>query len=174
MLSKRHPKRRGQPIRSQMFNLGGVEPLQLWFYPEGTANSIDGYCSLKLVSPPGWCLPYRIYMFVFSEYNRVVIGPMYRESPDYVSSSLNTCRLVSKENKSLLENAENDSDYVILGPSGNVYVGVGIVDEPVREKSQDYEFKYDWDEGDYDFNQWLKKQTGDPDDEFTEKNVKKT
>eukprot|EP00375_Theileria_parva_P003307 XP_765988.1 hypothetical protein [Theileria parva strain Muguga] len=173
-LCKKNPKMRGQPIRSQVFNLGGVEPLQLWFYPEGTANSVDGYCSLKLVSPPGWNLPYRIYMYIFSEYNQVVIGPMYRESSQYITHSLNTCKLIGK-NKEVVENAENNRDYVILGPSGNVYVGVGVVDEPVRKRESDkkYEFKYDWDEGDYDFNQWLKKQTSNPDDPFTLDTIEK-
>uniref|UniRef100_A0A3B0N428 Uncharacterized protein n=1 Tax=Theileria annulata TaxID=5874 RepID=A0A3B0N428_THEAN len=174
-LCKKNPKMRGQPIRSQVFNLGGVEPLQLWFYPEGSANSLDGYCSLKLVSPPGWNLPYRIYMYIFSEYNRVVLGPMYRESSEYVTHSINTCKLISK-NKEIVKNAENYKDYVILGPSGNVYVGVGVVDEPVRKREKGgkkFEFKYDWDEGDYDFNQWLKKQTSDPDDPFTMKTIEK-
>lgn len=64
----------------------------MWFYPEGSAHSADGYCSLKIISPPGWNLPYRIYLYVFSEYNRVVLGPMYRESAEYIANSLNTCR----------------------------------------------------------------------------------
>nr|PVC53171.1 hypothetical protein MACL_00000233 [Theileria orientalis] len=172
-LCKKNPKMRGQPIRSPVFNLGGIEPLQLWFYPEGSAHSADGYCSLKIISPPGWNLPYRIYLYVFSEYNRVVLGPMYRESAEYIANSLNTCRLVSKKNKELLENPENDKDYVILGPSGNVYVGVGVVDEPIRSHDQKHEFKYDWDEGDYEFNQWLKKQTSNPDDKFTMDTIEK-
>lgn len=83
------------------------------------------------------------------------------------------CRLVSKKNKELLENPENDKDYVILGPSGNVYVGVGVVDEPIRSHDQKHEFKYDWDEGDYEFNQWLKKQTSNPDDKFTMDTIEK-
>ncbi|GBE61193.1 hypothetical protein, conserved [Babesia ovata] len=158
LLAKKHPKRFCQPLRSPVFNLGGVEPLQLWFYPEGNASSTDGFCSLKLVSPPGWCLPYRIYLFVFSEYNRVVAGPMYRE-------------LLDKSDKERIRMRENDKDYVILGPAGNVYAGVGIVDEPVRSKDGNYRYAYDWDEGDYDFNQWLKKQTADPDDAFQQEYV---
>ncbi|CDR95649.1 hypothetical protein, conserved [Babesia bigemina] len=171
LLAKKHPKRYCQPLRSPVFNLGGIEPLQLWFYPEGSASSTDGFCSLKLVSPPGWCLPYRIYLFVFSEYNRVVAGPMYRESAEYVARSLNFCRLLDKSDKERIRMRENDKDYVILGPAGNVYAGVGIVDEPVRSKDGAHRFAYDWDEGDYDFNQWLKKQTADPDDAFQQENV---
>ncbi|GFE55883.1 hypothetical protein BaOVIS_032870 [Babesia ovis] len=171
LLTKKHPKRYGQPLRSPVFNLGGIEPLQLWFYPEGSASSTDGFCSLKLVAPPGWCLPYRIYMFVFSEYNRTVVGPMYRESKDYISRSLNFCRLVDKSDKEFLRMRENDKDYVILGPAGNVYVGVGVVDEPLRTAPGSHRFAYDWDEGDYDLHQWLKKQTADPDDAFQQDNV---
>ncbi|EDO05454.1 putative integral membrane protein [Babesia bovis T2Bo] len=171
LLRKKHPKRYGQPLRSPVFNLGGIEPLQLWFYPEGNASTRDGFCSLKLVAPPGWCLPYRIYMFIFSEYNRTVVGPMYRESTDYINRSLNFCRLVGKGDKDFLRMRENDKDYVILGPAGNVYVGVGVVDEPLRTVAGSHRFAYDWDEGDYDFNQWLKKQTSDPDDAFQQETV---
>lgn len=171
ILKKKHPKRHGQPIRSPVFNLGGVEPIQLWFYPEGCASSEEGYCSLKVITPPGWCLPYRIYLFACSEYNRVVVGPMYRESPEYITRSLNLCKLVDKSDKEFVRSRENDKDYVILGPAGNVYVGVGIVDEPVNKSSKEHPFAYDWDEGDHDFNQWLKKQTADPDDEYQEENV---
>ncbi|GIX63951.1 uncharacterized protein BcabD6B2_33860 [Babesia caballi] len=183
LLAKKHPKRHGQPLRSPVFNLGGVEPLQLWFYPEGSAASSAGFCSLKLVSPPGWCLPYRIYLFVCSEYNRVVLGPLYRESPDYVRRSVNFCRyarppplltgprLLDKRDKELVRARENDRDYVILGPAGNVYVGVGVVDECVRSRPGAHGFAYDWDEGAHDFNQWLKKQTADPDDEFQQETV---
>lgn len=173
LLRKKHPKRYCQPLRSPIFNLGGVEPLQLWFYPDGSASSDDGFCSLKLITPPGWCLPYRIYMFVCSEYNRVVAGPMYRESADYVLRSSSFCRLVDKSDKDFISKRENDKDYVILGPAGNVYVGIGIVDEPVRQRKHHHghRFAYDWDEGDYDFNQWLKKQTADPDDAFQQEHV---
>ncbi|KAK2197423.1 hypothetical protein BdWA1_000423 [Babesia duncani] len=173
MLCKTHPKRRGQPLRSQMFNLGGIEPLQLWFYPEGCAQTQDGYCSLKLVSPPGWCLPYRIYLFIASEYNRVTIGPMYRESASCLAASLNFCRLIDKSDGQIVAQAQNNADYVVLGPAGNVYVGVGIVDEPIRKSKVKHSFKYDWDEGDHDMLQWLKKQTADPDDENSEKTYPK-
>ncbi|ORM42268.1 Thioredoxin [Babesia sp. Xinjiang] len=126
LLCKKHPKRYGQPLRSPVFNLGGVEPLQLWFYPEGNASSTEGFCSLKLLD---------------------------------------------KSDKEIVRRRENDRDYVILGPAGNVYVGVGIVDEPVRTSPGSHRFAYDWDEGDYDFNQWLKKQTADPDDAFQQETV---
>lgn len=80
------------PIRSPIFSLAGVDPLQvgkvcsrstsgafwvfvakknfvgcekgvcaqLWFYPAGSGDAPPGFCSVKLVSRPGWHLPFKI------------------------------------------------------------------------------------------------------------------
>ncbi|EUD69070.1 hypothetical protein C922_00762 [Plasmodium inui San Antonio 1] len=179
MLCKQYPKRLGQPIKSDIFNLGGFDSLQLWFYPDGMNNSIDGFCALKLMMRPGSYLPVKIFLFAFSEYNYLHTQPFYKESADYVASSLNLCKclLKTKEN---LRKIENNNDYVILGPAGNIYIGVGIFDDTYdfeedfkkfysisnkykNKKTQvgkeNHEFKYDWDEGVHIFDNWLKKQT---------------
>ncbi|ANQ11009.1 Uncharacterized protein PCOAH_00054800 [Plasmodium coatneyi] len=179
MLCKQYPKRLGQPIKSDIFNLGGFDSLQLWFYPDGTNNSIDGFCALKLMMRPGSYLPVKIFLFAFSEYNYLHTQPFYKESADYVAASLNLCKclLKTKEN---LKKIENNKDYVILGPAGNIYIGVGIFDDTYdleedfkkfysisnkyknKKKEggkENHEFKYDWDEGVHIFDNWLKKQT---------------
>ncbi|SBT48741.1 hypothetical protein POVWA2_057790 [Plasmodium ovale wallikeri] len=181
LLCKQYTKRLGQPVKSEIFNLGGFDSLQLWFYPDGMNNSIDGYCALKLVMKPGSFLPVKIFFFAFSEYNYVHTNPFYKESADYVTSSLNLCRLLLKT-KENLKNIENNKDYVILGPAGNIYIGVGIFDKnydfeedfkkfySVNDKykkkkvNNNYEYKYDWDEGVHIFDNWLKKQTAITDD----------
>ncbi|CAG9472287.1 conserved Plasmodium protein, unknown function [Plasmodium vivax] len=179
MLCKQYPKRLGQPIKSDIFNLGGFDSLQLWFYPDGMNNSIDGFCALKLMMRPGSYLPVKIFLFAFSEYNYLHTQPFYKESADYVAVSLNLCKclLKTKEN---LKKIENNKDYVILGPAGNIYIGVGIFDDTydleedfkkfysVSNKyknkkpqcgKENHQFKYDWDEGVHIFDNWLKKQT---------------
>ncbi|GAW83595.1 hypothetical protein, conserved [Plasmodium gonderi] len=181
LLCKQYTKRLGQPIKSDIFNLGGFDSIQLWFYPDGMNNSIDGYCSLKLVMRPGSYLPVKIFFFAFSEYNYIHTNPFYKESADYVTSSLNLCKclLKTKEN---LRNIENNKDYVILGPAGNIYIGVGIFDDNYdfeqdfkkfytinkkyknKKVNQKHEYKYDWDEGVHIFDNWLKKQTAITDD----------
>lgn len=54
--------------------------------------SKPGYSSMKLITPPGWNLPYRIYLYIFSEYNKVVSKAMYKESVDYIAFTLNSAR----------------------------------------------------------------------------------
>ncbi|CRG97781.1 conserved Plasmodium protein, unknown function [Plasmodium gallinaceum] len=183
LLCKQYTKRLGQPIKSEIFNLGGFDSLQIWFYPDGMNNSIDGYCSLKLVMKPGSYLPVKIFFFAFSEYNYVHTKPFYKESADYVASSLNLCKLLLKT-KENLKKVENNKDYVILGPAGNIYIGVGIYDDVYdfdedfkkfytindkykkkKEKEKHkFKYKYDWDEGVHIFDNWLKKQTAITDD----------
>ncbi|KYF39841.1 hypothetical protein TGARI_240970B [Toxoplasma gondii ARI] len=63
-LAKKFPRRGGQPIKSEIFNLGGVEPLQIWFFPDGCESSHPGFCAVKLVSRPGWNLPFRIKLWI--------------------------------------------------------------------------------------------------------------
>ncbi|XP_026192877.1 uncharacterized protein LOC34621931 [Cyclospora cayetanensis] len=62
-LAKKHI-RGGQPIKSDCFSLGGIDPLQLWFYPDGTPESLPGFCSLKLITRPGWHLPFPVTFWV--------------------------------------------------------------------------------------------------------------
>lgn len=97
---------------------------------------MDGYCSLKLMMKPGSFLPVKIFLFAFSEYNYINTKAFYKESADYVISSSNLCKclLKTKEN---LKNIENNKDYVILGPAGNIYIGVGIYDD-------NYDFEEDF------------------------------
>ncbi|SOV16350.1 conserved Plasmodium protein, unknown function [Plasmodium gaboni] len=182
LLSKQYTKRLGQPIKSPIFNLGGFDHLQLWYYPDGMNNSMDGYCSLKLMMKPGSYLPVKIFLFAFSEYNYIHTKAFYKESADYVISSSNLCKclLKTKEN---LKNIENNKDYVILGPAGNIYIGVGIYDDNYdfeedfkkfysinnkyknkKNKNQQFKYKYDWDEGVHIFDNWLKKQSAVTDD----------
>ncbi|CXJ21742.1 conserved Plasmodium protein, unknown function [Plasmodium berghei] len=187
LLCKQYPKRLGQPIKSDIFNLGGFDSLQLWFYPDGMNNSIDGYCSLKLVMKPGSFLPVKIFFFAFSEYNYIHTSPFYKESSEYVTESLNLCKLLLKSQAASTEIKDNN-DYVILGPASNVYIGVGIYDKVYdfkedfrkfysinnkykekkknteEEKENKYNYKYDWDEGVHIFDNWLKKQTAITDD----------
>ncbi|CAD2113850.1 conserved Plasmodium protein, unknown function [Plasmodium vinckei] len=187
LLCKQYPKRLGQPIKSDIFNLGGFDSLQLWFYPDGMNNSIDGYCSLKLVMKPGSFLPVKIFFFAFSEYNYIHTSPFYKESSEYVTESLNLCKLLLKSQSASPEIKDNE-DYVILGPASNVYIGVGIYDEVYdfkedfrkfysinnkykekkknteEEKKNIHNYKYDWDEGVHIFDNWLKKQTAITDD----------
>ncbi|CRH02641.1 conserved Plasmodium protein, unknown function [Plasmodium relictum] len=183
MLCKQYTKRLGQPIKSEIFNLGGFDSLQLWFYPDGMNNSIDGYCALKLVMRPGSYLPVKIFFFAFSEYNYFHTSPFYKESADYIAYSLNLCKLLLKT-KENLKKIENNKDYVILGPAGNVYIGVGIFDDVYNfdedfkkfysindkykkkngKEKHKFKYKYDWDEGVHIFDNWLKKQTAVTDD----------
>lgn len=187
LLCKQYTKRLGQPIKSELFNLGGFDSLQIWFYPDGMNNSIDGYCSIKLIMKPGSYLPVRIFFFAFSEYNYIHTAPFYKESAEYVTSSFNFCKLLLKtENTKKM--IENNKDYVVLGPAGNVYIGVGIFDDHYdfdedfkkfyslsnkykkKEKAANdqmkhkFQYKYDWDEGVHIFDNWLKKHTAVTDD----------
>lgn len=187
LLCKQYTKRLGKPIKSELFNLGGFDSLQIWFYPDGMNNSVDGYCSIKLVMRPGSYLPVQIFFFAFSEYNYVHTAPFYKESAEYVTSSLNFCKLLLKTEENL-KKVENNKDYIILGPAGNVYIGVGIYDDYYdfdkdfkqfyslsdKYKKKDtitkehtkkkFQYKYDWDEGVHIFDNWLKKQTAITDD----------
>ncbi|SCP03502.1 conserved Plasmodium protein, unknown function [Plasmodium malariae] len=182
LLCKQYTKRSGQPIKSEIFNLGGFDSLQLWFYPDGMNNSIDGYCALKLVMKPGSYLPVKIFFFAFSEYNYIHTNSFYKESADYITSSLNLCKCLLKT-KVNLKRIENNKDYVILGPAGNIYIGVGIFDDNYdfeedfkkfyslnnkyknkKKVNHKFEYKYDWDEGVHIFDNWLKKQTAITDD----------
>ncbi|PHJ14937.1 hypothetical protein CSUI_011252, partial [Cystoisospora suis] len=63
-LCKKFPRSGGQPIKSEIFNLAGIEPLQVWFYPDGCVGSHPGFCALKLVSRPGWNLPFKINLSI--------------------------------------------------------------------------------------------------------------
>ena len=111
---------------------------QLWFYPDGLPDSLPGFCSLKLVSRPGWHLPFPIKLWIrgtaafphfqqeaeqqlllqqdktkgkgkgqkrvkeasvasplLSKPSMVSVGPIWRESADYVAYSRSFCRSVS-------------------------------------------------------------------------------
>ncbi|KAF8820127.1 hypothetical protein IE077_003525 [Cardiosporidium cionae] len=154
-LKKKYSRKYGQPIKSFPFNLGGIDPIQLWFWPSGTASSLPGFCSIKLLTRPGWCLPYPIYLWAQSEGHRIQTGPLIRESADYVSHCLNFCRLRTRDDahRDPTYNSEHD---LILGPAGNVCIGVAIANST-----------WEWDDGAGEFENWLKKQSALPDNELT-------
>jgi len=141
---KKRPRRTGQPLKSIAFNMGGIEPLQLWFWPEGLPHSLPGYAALHLVSPPGWHLPYPLRMWMVSEHGQVVAGPFMRHSKEYIKYSHNFARLMSYREAE--EEGAGPED-LVLGPAGNVYVGVGIADE-----------SWNWDDGAWDYEDWIKKR----------------
>eukprot|EP00920_Eleutheroschizon_duboscqi_P034332 GHVT01082508.1.p2 GENE.GHVT01082508.1~~GHVT01082508.1.p2 ORF type:complete len:298 (+),score=10.12 GHVT01082508.1:1339-2232(+) len=155
-LCMKHPRDFGQPIKSRLFNLGGIEPLQIWFYPDGTAGSMPGYCAMKLVSRPGWRLPFPITISIGSEYSQIRLGPVQRDDAEYVRRSLNLCRLLDKQAQSHQE--FNPREDVILGPAGNVFLTVGVGDP-----------NWEWDDGAWDMEQYLKRLSSAlPDDDMDE------
>nr|CEL65880.1 TPA: hypothetical protein BN1204_017100 [Neospora caninum Liverpool] len=212
-LAKKFPRRGGQPIKSEIFNLGGVEPLQLWFYPDGCEASHPGFCAVKLVSRPGWNLPFRIKLWIKGSTvqvplppapasaackaaggrqearrgrkrtqddgetggetarwikfrSAVTAGPFKREQADYVAYSLSFCRLLDKRSficrpnppfppflspsSPIIFNPETD---VVLGAAGDIELGVAIAEDD-----------WEWDDGHWAMEQWLKLQSAYPDD----------
>ncbi|KAL8269200.1 hypothetical protein Esti_006871 [Eimeria stiedai] len=227
-LCKKHGGGR-PPIKSECFCLGGVEPLQLWFYPDGLPSSLPGFCALKLVTRPGWHLPFPINLWIkgapplpafkqqtnhqqqqkqqqqreeeqqeaakgrrrrrkkkeetgsllppdvsqrFTKPSQVSTGPVWRESAECVAFCQSFCRLLDKGSygvsaspplppsvapppgHSLLFNEETD---VVLNAFGGVEVGVAVAHAA-----------WDWDDGAWDMEQWLKRQSAYPDDEELE------
>eukprot|EP00916_Digyalum_oweni_P006398 GHVL01010988.1.p1 GENE.GHVL01010988.1~~GHVL01010988.1.p1 ORF type:complete len:235 (+),score=40.57 GHVL01010988.1:537-1241(+) len=146
----KHPKKTGQPIKSEIFNLAGVEQVQVWFYPDGMAQSFDDFLALKVVTLPGWVLPFRIHMWMDSEMGkRIDSGPVWINSAEYVKYSMNFAKIVDYEKNVTLKEHE-----LFLGPAGNVNLGVGAyVDED-----------FDFDDGCWDFEEFCKDRAlaGDP------------
>ncbi|PFH36373.1 hypothetical protein BESB_045650 [Besnoitia besnoiti] len=204
-LAKKFPRRGGQPIKSEIFNLGGVEPLQLWFYPDGCESSHPGFCAVKLVSRPGWNLPFPIKLWIkggtlrlpvptstpngsnegdapgggekareetrwIKFRSQVTAGPFRREEADYVAYSFSFCRLLDKRSfrtsprppfppfcpdasapsAPIVFNPETD---VVLGAAGDIELGVAVAED-----------SWDWDDGHWSLEQWLKLQSAYPDD----------
>uniref|UniRef100_A0A0G4GY58 Uncharacterized protein n=1 Tax=Chromera velia CCMP2878 TaxID=1169474 RepID=A0A0G4GY58_9ALVE len=136
-------KRFKNPIKSPPVNWAGVEPVQLWFFPDGHLNSIPGYCALKLMLPPGWELPFEFRLRIDSEYNGVESPPLRRATAEYTKWSNSFCKIIDQ--KTAHQQGGIHSDQVLMGPAGNVQIHLELTDP-----------NQDWDDGLWEMEYYMK------------------